>query len=69
MAMVVLNHRKGSINGGMELSAAGEDLDRCHQPDIVMKVPVKGVQEPVGLLKNGADLDARRPGHCSLFCH
>lgn len=47
----------------------GEGLENCHQPDIVMKVPVKGIQEPDGPFKNGADLDARRSGHWSLFCH
>lgn len=31
----------------------GEGLENCHQPDIVMKVPVKRIQEPVGPFKNG----------------
>lgn len=46
----------------------GRDLENCHQPNTVMEVPAKVIQEPAGLLKNRTDLDVRRSGHCSIFC-
>lgn len=30
----------------------GRDLENCHQPNRVMEVPAKVIQEPAGLLKN-----------------
>ena len=67
--MVGLNNKNGGINGGMELFATGRRLGELSAARHSKERAVKGVQDPVGPLKNSADLDDRRSGHCSFFCH